>query len=174
VFPIGCARQRQPPREIGLLLTLGALLASSPAAALSQDTDLPASAVYAAALDSLESLEPSSLLDTYVCERHWRNVYDLAIRCGQTGVARRSLRPVAEGLAVPLESDPQGCGAGAEGRSLQLSPVQFSSSSSAWFVAALVCEDPTGRSVELRVFGLHQQDAAWILDRVEVLPGTAS
>lgn len=157
-------------RQPGRLLGLGALLGLLPVPVLAQGSDLPADAVYLAATDSLLTLSPGALLDTWVCDRNWRKMYDLAIRCGQTGVARRVLLPVAEELEVPLESGPRACAAARESRSLQLSPVQFESSSSAWFVAAVACAGPDGPPVELRIFGFRLQDGTWILDRVESLP----
>lgn len=166
------ARRIEGIRKYVLVPGLGVFLVVIPMSVRGQDSDLPSDAVYLAATDSLLGLSPSALLDSYVCDRNWRNVYDLPIRCGATGVARRVLRPVAETLAVPLEADPRGCEVAVEDRSLQLSPVQFVSSSSAWFVAALVCDGPAGSLAELRVFDFRLQGSDWMLERVQVLPSS--
>lgn len=137
------------------------LMTADPAA-LAGQTELSRDAqVYLAAADSLSTLGASAVVEDHACSTAWRREYGLPVRCRPAMPRRGTLTLLAERLDVPLAEESTACGSGSEAWSLALSPVQFSSYSSAWFVATLLCVG--AQSERLYLVETEYREGGWAI-----------
>lgn len=160
--------RRVKPGRIGATTTTLALLVLAPSGSDAQDPTQQESGVYLAAADFLRELGSASVVDEYRCDTRWLRLYGVPVRCRASSF-RTPLRLVAEDQGVPLVDRVPECGPERDGRSLQLSPVQYDAADAAWFIVALACGGAEGLAQQLFLVEVRRIDARWVLERSRLL-----
>jgi hypothetical protein len=169
---LGCSAWISPAvgRSLGLYLLLfvpfGASLGSA-------QSSIPREvSVYLAAGDLFRDLSPATVFDEYRCDVRAMRAYGIRIRC-QDGMSYTALRIVAENLGVQLVDEAPPCSDDHGARALWLSPVQYDTPGSAWFVVTRACAGPEGDVAEPRYHLVRTRlvDSDWVVEASEVLRG---
>lgn len=164
----------RPPLGLWAVFVSSVLIgALQPPLLSGQGSVRPEAILYLAAREFLQDLEATSVADEYRCDARVYRAYGLPIRCGSLDWPRPSLRPVAEALGIPLVEAERACsGHDRMGDGpLHLSPGQFDSSDSAWFVVTEGCGGMDGSEAALHVVRLRRGESGWTVWEARPLRG---